>query len=251
MQVNRLTPEDLAARYAQPVSQKLREEQQAGHTARADQAERTEQTAKAGQSFLRENPAPDPREGVVMNLSNAAREEDGVVRKVETPAEKKEPVERKEPVEQKEPVEAKEPAAQPKTSREAIEEVADKRDDRKAEAAEEEANPAVQPATSREAIEEVAEKRKEAKVEAADLSANPAKQPATSREAIEEVAAKREEKKEEAPELAPARGEKQAEVNPAQQALEEGRAANMSIDRMRDEMMQRQQQQLIQPVQAA
>lgn len=259
MQVNRLTAEDYAQRFAQPMSRKLQETQgKPASTARAEQAERTEQTARAGQSFLREHPAPDPKEGVVMNLSaegvRKMEAAEGSVRKVENGKETKPAAQQEKKArdtveavmerrEEKKTEEADKKAeetrkaavgAQPATSRDAIKAEQARRTERKEEEATIEANPAMQPKTSREAIDEELKQHTQGKETEKPAVANPADQPKTSREAIE------------------AAGEKAGAEQNTPQTIDLGvRNATMSLDRMRDEMQQRQAQQAVNPLAAA
>ena len=230
MQVNRLSPQDYAARFAQPVSRKLQEDP-SGSAARADQTKKAEETAKAGQSFLRENPAPDPKQGVVMSLQSA--KEEGSVRRVELPKQQEPGVKEAKATEKPE-------AAEQKPQRDTVEAVMERRDEKKAEDAEKKAEeakksePGAQPKTSREAVEEEQANRVERKEAEATNEANPAKQPATSREAVE------------------AAGRKEGAEQNAPQTIDLGvRNATMSLDRMRDEMQQRQAQQAVNPLAAA
>lgn len=175
--------------------------------------------AQAGQAFMNRNPSPDPKEGVVMQLSQSGRElaekltqqsqaknlvnnEDGRVTQVQARENRQVQTAQAEPKEstyekirERQQAKADEinPATQPKTATEAVKAQEDKRAEVKAEDKKEDTK-----AEANTTYEKIRERQ-----QAKEDEMNPASQPKTATEAVKA----QEEKRTETQESAPAQGQ--------------------------------------------
>ncbi|MBQ6904015.1 MAG: hypothetical protein IJQ26_05795 [Lachnospiraceae bacterium] len=186
--------------------------------------------AQAGQAFMNRNPSPDPKEGVVLQLSQSGRDlaekltqqsqaknlvnnEDGRVtqvqarenRQVQTAqAEPKESTHEKIRERQQAKADEINPATQPKTATEAVKAQEDKRAEVKAEDKKEDTK-----AEANTTYEKIRERQ-----QAKEDEMNPATQPKTATEAVKA----QEEKRTETQESAPAQGQQTGQAQPARTA---------------------------------